>query len=152
MSRGNGTGGERVVSDPRRIGRGGPPSGTPGLFDGELPQRAVLSTDPAEDRDPSLALLVLRVRPGLSRRPQARVRLYHVVTNANSEGRCWAFTITRAAWERLQTERVLDSDGATYPDGREVVPADVDPLDVPVRCGTCGTHSVECLQIQFYED
>lgn len=108
-----------------------------------------------EGIDPYQQALVLRVRPGQARNSRAAVRLYHRLPERarrdDPDARCWCFTITRAAWERLQTERVLDSDGATYPDGTPCVPEGVDPLDVPVHCGTCGTTSVEILQIDFFE-
>lgn len=91
------------------------------------------------------------------------MRVYHRLTGswvdpddtddpAGLSDLCWAFTLSRSAYIRLATDGVLDSDGATYPDGRLVVPIGVDPLYVPVGCGTCLTHAVECLQIAFFED
>ena len=165
--------GERLAVDPRRAFRerkqalaegrpvnpalGGPP---PGLLDGSLPARTPvrqlreLATEP-EGPDPYRDALRLRVRPGKRRNGKARVRVYHVLPGAaegDPDGRCWAFTISRAAYDRLLTERVLDSDGAVYPDGRPCVPTGTDPMDIPIRCGSCGTTSVECLQIEFFEN
>jgi hypothetical protein len=163
--------GERVEVDPRRAFRerkqalaegrpfqagltDPPPSllGSPGPAPARI--RPISAPDPTVP-DPYREALLLRVRPGKRRNGRARVRVYHVLPGAarnDEDGRCWAFTVSRAAWERLVTERVLDSDGATYPDGRPVVPPGADPMDVSVRCGSCGTYSVECLQIEFYED
>ncbi len=80
-----------------------------------------------------------------------RVRVYHRAGEHGQE-RCWAFTLTAAGYQRLVTDRVLDHDGATYPNGLPVVPTGANPLDYPVRCGSCGTHSVECLQIELMAD
>lgn len=164
--------GERITVSPRRDFRerrkaraegrpvdarpGDPP---PGLLGGDFPSRPPVRqirelADP-EGPDPAHEILVLRARPGHRRNARARVRVYHLLPDrrlADEDARCWAFTISRRAWARLVTERVLDSDGATYPDGRAVVPEDSDPSDVPVRCGSCGTTSVECLQMLFYEN
>jgi len=168
-------GGERIVADPRRayrerkqaLAEGYPAVGTrlgdrpPGLFDDSpgirrRPLRAIRELAPEpEGPDPYRDALRLQVRPGKRRNGRARVRVYHLLPGyapTDRDGLCWAFTISRAAWERLQTERVLDSEGAVYPDGRPCVPPDLEPLDVPIQCGSCGTTSVECLQIQFYEE
>lgn len=165
--------GERVEVDPRRafrerrqaIERGRPPAGedgqlAPGLLGPPQPRTRARPIGPptnaeADGPDPYRDALRILVRPGRRRNGRSGVRLYHVLPGAargDLDARCWAFTITRSAWDRLLTERVLDSDGATYPDGRPVVGAGVDPMDVPIVCGTCGTHSVECLQIEFWED
>lgn len=110
---------------------------------------------PDEDLDPEREALRLRVRPGHRPDRLASVRVYHRLDDAPQaglEGRCWAFTITRAAYDRLVTERVLDSEGATNPTGEPVVPPGLDPLYVAVRCGSCGTQSVTCLQMEFWQD
>ena len=79
------------------------------------------------------------------------MRVYHR-SGRHGEEKCWAFTITAVAYERLRSERILDHHGATYPTGQPVVPAGKNPIDYPVACGSCGTTSVECLQIIFVED
>jgi len=136
----------------------------PGLLDGtDPPPRALRkldteflrASDPTDGFDPYQDALRLQARPGSRKRSRTtRVRVYHRLERVKpgAPERCWAFTLTRAAWERLLTDRIFDSDGATYPDGSLVVPMGTDPLYVPVHCGTCGTHSVECLQIEFFED
>jgi hypothetical protein len=178
----NGFAGERIVVNPRReyLDRmetdltreleartlGDAP---PGLLDGTpVPLRPsrihdpdyVRSYTPHDDGlDPYVAALRLQPRQGTKAsratgQGTGRVRVYHRLPEgeAGQPARCWAFTLSRAGWERLLTERILDSEGATLPDGSLVVPPGVDPLDVSVGCGTCGTHSVECLQIEFFEE
>lgn len=108
-----------------------------------------------DEVDPVRETLRLRIRPGRRSDRTARVRVYHRLNGAPEaglEGRCWAFTITRVAYERLLTERVLDSEQATWPNGTLVVPLGVDPLYVPLRCGSCGTQRVECLQMECWQD
>lgn len=144
----------------------------PGLLDGPGPPpttirsldleylKVVPGSGSGDGFDPYQDALRLQSRPGrtLSRRTDGtkapRVRVYHRLTQLgmNGQERCWAFTLSRGSWERLLTERILDSDGATYPDGTLVVSPGVDPLYVPLRCGSCGTTAVECLQMEFFED
>lgn len=110
---------------------------------------------PDDEPDPLLVGLRLRFRPGQKPNRAAAVRVYHRLEGAPEvglDGRCWAFTITRVAYERLVTERVLDSEGATYPTGERVVPPGIDPLYVSIQCGSCGTQSVRCLQMEFWQD
>lgn len=112
-------------------------------------------SEPDDEFDPVRETLRLRIRPGHRSDRTARVRVYHRLKGAPEagfDGRCWAFTITRVAYEKLLTERVLDSEGATWPDGQPVVPPDVDPLYVPIRCGSCGTQRVECLQMECWQE
>lgn len=125
--------------------------------EGEAPARPprppVAELGETEDDGPDPYAEALRLKPR-SRGGKGRgrkVRVYHR-TGRGNQARCHAFTITRAAYERLLTDRVLDHRGATYPDGQPVVPKGGDPMDHAVRCGSCGTHSVECLQIEFEED
>jgi hypothetical protein len=161
--------GERITVDPRRAfrerqaareaglptrGVGDPP---PGLLDDASTRPRwdpkVITPGPAlpESYDPYQEALRIQLRPGQKANRHAKVRVYHRVDFQSDP--CWAFTITRAAWDRLRTEGILDSEGATNPDGTAIVgPAD-DPIHVaPVRCGTCGTYSVECLQMEFFQD
>ena len=167
-------GDERIEVDPRRAFRerkklqaegapvaarvGDPPPSLlgPDRVGGRIAKIRSISPEPEDGPDPyDEAVKRLRVRPGNRRNGRAGVRLYHVLPDARADdldARCWAFTITRSAYERLVTERVLDSEGATYPDGRPCVPPGIDPLDVPIRCGSCGTTSVETLQIELWED
>ena len=144
----------------------------PGLLDGPAPPpttirsldpeylRVMPGGGPGDGFDPYQDALRLQSRPGrtLSRRTAGtkapRVRVYHRLMSREPDGqeRCWAFTISRGAWERLLTERILDSEGATYPDGTPIVPPGEDPLYVSPRCGSCGTTTVECLQMEFFEE
>lgn len=166
--------GDRVVVDPRGSARAraqrqldgddpisAPPPGLLGP-DGDLsfrlPHTPLGPLPPAylgdEGPDPYQSALRLRARPNHRSDRKSPIRVYHRLEGAplaGTDGRCWAFTITRVAWERLVTERVLDSDGATYPDGTPIAPPGTDPLYVPVRCGSCGTQNVECLQMEFWE-
>lgn len=164
---------ERIEVDPRKAFRerkqalasgaplvarlGDPPPsllGGPGVSRAPIRQLRELQQEP-EGPDPYRDALRLRLRPGKRHNPRTRVRIYHILADRaeyDEDARCWAFTITRKAYERLVTERVLDSEGAVYPDGRPCVPPGTDPLDVPIRCGSCGTTTVECLQMIFFED
>jgi hypothetical protein len=164
--------GEKIVIDPRSAFRArqrqlvdgdpldAPPPGLLGNPDGlpfGLPRTPLgpLPDEPLQDDwDPYQVALRLRVRPGHRSSRKARVRVYHRLPGApriGLEGRCWSFTITRVAYERLVTDRILDSEGATYPNGQPVVPPDEDPLYVAVQCGSCGSQNVECLQMEFWE-
>lgn len=138
---------ERTLTDPPPTLLG-PPSRAP------VRQLRDLAPEP-ELPDPEREVLRLRVRPGHRHDARARVRVYHVLLDrlaSDPDARCWAFTISRRAYERLVTERILDADGATYPDGTPCVPPGVDPMDVAVQCGSCGTTTVDCLHMQFFED
>jgi len=78
-----------------------------------------------------------------------RVRVYHL-TGPKKDQRCWAFTITRLAFDDLATGGRLRAQGATYPDGRAVVPDGCKPQDVHLHCGSCGTHAIDCVELEFY--
>jgi len=169
---GGGPGERRIVVDPRRRQltdgdpiQAPPPSllgdeDDPGLYPAPYRwSKEILTQGPSpypdDGLDPVRETLRLRVRPGHSSSRTARVRVYHRLQGAPEaglEGRCWCFTISRSAYDRLVTERVLDSDGATWPNGERIVPPDVDPLYVPIRCGSCGTQRVECLQMECWQE
>jgi hypothetical protein len=161
---------DRIAVDPRREFRARQAAreqGLPGRAVGDPPP-GLLPDGPAsrprwdpriitpgpsgpEPFDPYTEALRIQLRPGQKPNRHARVRIYHRPDHHTES--CWAFTISRAAWERLRTEGVLDSEGATYPDGRSIVGPGEDPLLTAwLHCGTCGTHSVECLQMEFFQD
>lgn len=140
---------EKAPRDIREKPRGSKGKFRPGADPGA---RSQTRYEPADEPDPYDEALNLQPRAGKRGRTTGNVRVYHRVYQNGEWQRCWAFTITRAAYERLRSERILDHDGATYPDGRPVVPEGRNPLDYPVACGSCGTTSVECLQIEFLED
>jgi hypothetical protein len=118
----------------------------------ERPPRPSVSEIPDDD-GPDPYQEALQVLPRGKRRGKAtgKVRAYHR-TGKRGDERCWMFTLTRNGYETLVTEKRLTHEGTTFPDGKPVVPKGRNPLDYPIHCGSCGTHSVECLQIEFLAD
>jgi hypothetical protein len=149
------------VIDPRRAVRERRPQGImrPG---GDNQRPPAISDGPATVERPETEPILgqseldpyvraLRVRPMIGRGARTgRVKVVHR-TGVRGDELCHAFTLTRAGMATLQSERILDSAEATYPDGSAVVPPGDDPLRYSVHCGSCGTHAVECLEIEFYE-
>jgi len=92
---------------------------------------------------------VAHLLPGYRGKRTGRVRVYHL-TGTKKDKRCWAFTITRSAFDDLSNGGQLRAQGATYPDGRPVVPDGVRPQDMHLHCGSCGTHAIDCVELEFY--
>lgn len=90
----------------------------------------------------------LRRLPGAKGKLKGLVRVYH--RTPGRKDLCWAFTITMAAFEKLSNGGSLEAKGATYPNGVAVVPTGVKPTDVNIRCGSCGTTSVACVELEFF--
>jgi hypothetical protein len=77
---------------------------------------------------------------------------YKHVRWCHNDPPCWAFTVTRTAHENFENGHALSHVGAVYPNGLPVVPAGTPPHDVALTCGTCGTQSVEFLQLRFFAE
>lgn len=121
------------------------------------PIRGTAAQDPPPDddmgEDDFLALMVLRPLPGRRRAAMTgRVRVGHRAVIEGKVAFCHAFTITRAAFDALRSGEPLSSQGATWPDGREVVPKGTDPTTVVVRCASCGAEQIGCREMLFYAE
>jgi hypothetical protein len=89
-------------------------------------------------------------RPQLEGQRPQHARFVRVMHTIDDQGRtCWAFTITKAAFEAYSQGGSLSSVGATYPDGLPVVPAGTDPSTVHLRCGSCGASRVLCIALRY---
>lgn len=135
--RGRGSPREQVIAPER------PPADAPEARD--LPE----SEDPEA---PIRALMAIKPLPRRTGRRSGRIRWYHKVRVDGAVRNCWAFSIPRAAHEAWAQGEPLSAVGAIRPDGTPCVPKGVDPTDVPIRCGTCGTTTVEFLQLNFFEE
>jgi hypothetical protein len=140
---------ELGVVDPRRAVR--EKTNDPPVKIQEKRPRPMRALDEDDEADPYVTALQIKPRDGAKHSRSTKVRAYHRTGKRGAE-RCWMFTMTRRGYEFLLAERRFDHREATYPDGRPVVPKGADPLNYPMACGSCGTHSVECLQIEFLRD
>lgn len=98
-------------------------------------------------------MLEPRLRPGQkSASKSGRVRWCHRVIVDGKVAICHAFTVSRETHEAVRMGEALRAKDTMRPDGLPVVREGKNPIDVAVRCASCGTEQVGCREMVFFWD